>query len=69
VTFLTRRLPGLPATEAKAAAGKVAGMSAHLGHYAFLRRVADRLASQPDDMDAVAIISAATALKATLETR
>lgn len=69
VTFLTRRLPGLPQGEAKAAAGKVAAMSAHLGHYAFLRRVADRLAAQPDDLDAVSILAAATALKATLETR
>jgi hypothetical protein len=69
VAFLTRRLPALPAPEAKAAAGKVAAMSAHLGHFAFLRRVADRLAAQPDDLDAVAILAAATALKATLETR
>jgi Rad3-related DNA helicase len=69
VTFLTRRLPALPIGEAKSAAPKVAAMSSHLGHFAFLRRVAERLAAQPDDLDAIAILAAATALKATLETR
>ncbi len=69
-TYLSRRMPALKASgDWKPAAAKVAAMSAHLGHYAFLRRVAEKLAAQPDEADGAAMLAAATAIKACLETR
>lgn len=69
VTFLTRRVPALNGGDWKQAAGKIAAMSEHLGHFAFVRRVADKLAGQPDEPDAAAILAAAANLKANLEPR
>lgn len=68
-TFLSRRCPALQGGNWKTAAEKVARMSEHLGHYAFLRRIADRLNAETGEPDANAILEAAATLKANLETR
>lgn len=69
-TFLARRVPGLAGrADWQQAAAKVAAMSAHLGHFAFLRRVADRLRATDEEIDGAAILTAAANIKASLETR
>jgi len=67
--FLSRRVPALNGGNWKQAAEKVARMSEHLGHYAFLRRVADRLNAETGEPDANSVLEAAATLKANLETR
>lgn len=68
-TFLSRRCPALNGGNWKQAAERVAKMSEHLGHYAFLRRIAERLNAESGEPDAAAILEAAATLKANLETR
>lgn len=68
-TFLSRRCPSLNGGDWKQAAGKVAMMSGHLGHFAFLRRVSEKINSEHGEPDAGAILEAAANLKANLETR
>lgn len=67
--FLGRRVPALNGGNWKQAAGKVAAMSAHLGSYAFLRRIGDRLVAEGGEPDATTILEAAADLKSNLETR
>lgn len=67
--FLGRRVPALNGGNWKQAAEKVARMSEQLGHYAYLRRIADRLNAETGEPDANSILEAAANLKANLETR
>lgn len=66
--FLRRRVPGLEGQTIRPACERISAMSAHLGSWAFLRRVADRVAAE-GEATAPAILAAAANLKANLETR
>jgi Cdc6-like AAA superfamily ATPase len=69
VRFITARVPLIAPGDWRHAAAKIAAMSEHIGRWAFVRRVADRLKAQPDPADVAAMLEAANHIKKTLETR
>jgi hypothetical protein len=67
--FLCRRVPGLDKKALGNAPARIAAMAEGLGSWAFLRRLAEHLASPAGDLEPAEIIAAALRLKAVLETR
>ena len=69
ISFLGQRVPALNGGDWKSAAGRIAEMSKHLGHFAFLRRIAENLNAETGEPDSASLLETANRLKASLETR